>query len=70
LHSMAGVVDSSYRGEAFVTLLNTGHEPVILPAGSAVAQMLIQKVEEVEIVEAEDLSASERGDRRFASTGL
>ena len=40
---LAGVVDSDYRGEVMISLLNTGFDPVEIMTGDKVAQMIIQK---------------------------
>lgn len=70
LKVLGGVFDSGYRGEVFICLLNTTQTPITLTAESAIAQMLIQKVEEITVVEADELSESHRGERRFGSTGI
>ena len=70
LKMFGGVFDSGYRGEILVCLYNSTHETVEIEAKSAVAQMLIQRVESVEVVEADILGEGERGERRFGSTGL
>jgi len=69
LKSLGGVVDSTYRGEIFITLVNTGTEAYEVKKGDKIAQMLIQKVEHVEIEESDDLSDTQRGDKGFGSTG-
>lgn len=69
LKIMGGVVDSGYRGEVMIGLINLNQESQILKAGERVAQMLIQKVERSEIVEAEELSETIRGEGGFGSTG-
>lgn len=70
LKVMGGVVDSGYRGEVPVCLLNTSSKPVDIEAGTAVGQILIQPIVHAEIQEVEELSGSERGTRGFGSTGL
>jgi dUTP pyrophosphatase len=67
---LGGVVDSGYRGEVMVTLINLGMETVILPAGSKIAQMLIQDVCGEEMIEVEELEESERGSHGFGSSGI
>jgi len=56
-----GLVDSGYRGELKVLLVNHGETPVTLRRGERVAQLVIQRVERAELVEVSELPASERG---------
>ena len=69
LKVMGGVIDSGYRGEIFMSLLNTSDQEVIIEKGHKIAQMLIQKFEHCDIVEVDGLSDSVRGDGREGSTG-
>ena len=69
LKIMGGVIDSSYRGELIMNLLNTGSEKVIIEKGHKVAQMLIQKFEHCDIVEVDNISETVRGEGREGSTG-
>ncbi|KKS05009.1 MAG: Deoxyuridine 5'-triphosphate nucleotidohydrolase Dut [Candidatus Nomurabacteria bacterium GW2011_GWC2_41_8] len=69
LKVMGGVIDSSYRGEIVMNLLNVSKKEVIIEKGHKVAQMLIQKFEHCEIEEAKDLSETVRGHGREGSTG-
>lgn len=69
IKTMAGVVDAGYRGEIAVVLFNTGTEEFVVKEHMRIAQMLIQKVERVEIEEVEKLSESERGDGGFGHSG-
>jgi dUTP pyrophosphatase len=69
LKIMGGVIDSSYRGEIIMNLLNTKDEKVILEKGHKVAQMIIQKFEHCDILEVEELSETIRGEGREGSTG-
>lgn len=69
LKTMGGVIDAGYRGEIMVGMVNLGDEPYTILAGHKVAQMLIQKVERVEIEEVLDLDGSSRGEAGFGSTG-
>jgi dUTP pyrophosphatase len=66
---LGGVIDSGYRGEILVGVINLGENAYKFEKGHKVAQMLIQKVEHPEIVEAEDLSETARGEGGFGSTG-
>ncbi|WP_028649322.1 dUTP diphosphatase [Nocardiopsis sp. CNT312] len=65
-----GTVDAGYRGEIRVTLVNTDREtPVRLSRGDRIAQLVIQRVERAEFVEADSLPESVRGTGGFGSTG-
>ena len=64
-----GLIDSGYRGEIRVVLLNTdSHRTWAAEAGERIAQLVILPVPEVEVVEVDDLSESERGARGFGSS--
>ena len=69
LKVMGGVIDSSFRGELVMSLLNTKTKKVILEKGYKVAQMLIQKFEHCDILEVDELSQTVRGGGREGSTG-
>lgn len=69
LKTLGGVVDSGYRGEIMVGIINLSKEKYILEKGHKMAQMLIQKVERVEIETVSDLSDTTRGESGFGSTG-
>lgn len=69
IKTLAGVIDSGYRGEVLMGVINLGSEPYTFKKGEKVLQMLIQKVEQPEIVETEELSDSSRGEGGFGSTG-
>ena len=68
-HALAGVVDSGYRGEVGVVMVNLGKEPIEINKNDRIAQMLIQKIETPNIKEVEDLDATTRGEGGFGSTG-
>jgi len=64
-----GLVDSGYRGELMVVLHNTDRdEPFVVEAGMRIAQLVVLPVPEVELVEVEELPATERGGRGFGSS--
>jgi dUTP pyrophosphatase len=64
-----GLIDSGYRGELQVVLLNTDRErPFVADAGERIAQLVVLAVPEVAVREVEELSASERGVRGFGSS--
>ena len=64
-----GLIDSGYRGEIRVVLLNTDRaEPFVVEPGMRVAQLVVLPVPELELVEGDELPASERGVRGFGSS--
>ena len=65
-----GLIDSGYRGEVRVVLLNTGDEAFAVEPGMRIAQLVIVPVPRVRVVEAEELAASDRGARGFGSSAV
>ena len=65
-----GTIDSDYRGELKVLLVNLGLEPVSISRGDRIAQLLVAPVTRASFIETEDLTASDRGDGGFGSTGV
>jgi dUTP pyrophosphatase len=64
-----GLVDSGYRGELRVNLLNTDRrEAFVVEPGMRIAQLVVLLVPEVELVEVDELPVSERGVRGFGSS--
>jgi dUTP pyrophosphatase len=64
-----GLVDSGYRGELRVVLLNTDRtEPFVIEPGMRIAQLVVLQVPELELVEVDELPSSERGVRGFGSS--
>lgn len=70
LSNAVGVVDADYRGEVMILLYNAGAQRVSYQAGDRVAQAIIHKLPDIELVECEELSETERGMGGFGSTGL
>lgn len=66
---LAGVIDSGYRGEIKVCLLNTSTDICYIKYGDRVAQILFQAVPPVKMVEVDSLSSSKRDTKGFGSTG-
>jgi dUTP pyrophosphatase len=64
-----GTIDSDYRGEIKVILVNLGQVAYTVESGARIAQLVIAPVTRVETAEAEALSATARGDGGFGSTG-
>jgi dUTP pyrophosphatase len=66
-----GTIDAGYRGEIKVCLINLDpHLSVELPAGTRIAQLVVQAVAHANFVEVNELIETERGDGGFGSTGL
>jgi len=64
-----GLIDSGYRGEVQVVLLNTDLErPFVVEPGMRIAQLVVLPVPSIELVELEELPESERGVRGFGSS--
>tara|TARA_B100001964_G_C14185632_1_gene578485 strand:+ start:79 stop:498 length:420 start_codon:yes stop_codon:yes gene_type:complete len=68
LHTLAGVVDSNYRGEIKVVIINL-REEYNIKKGDRIAQLLIQKTEKIELEEVEDLDDTKRGKSGFGNSG-
>jgi len=66
---LAGVIDSGYRGEVKVCLLNTGEEFVTIEAGDRIAQILFQEVPKFKLIETTDLNETDRNSGGFGSSG-
>lgn len=64
-----GVVDSDYRGEISVPVINQSDRPVLITNGERIAQMLIMPVAQPDMLEIDDLTDTERGTGGFGSTG-
>ena len=69
LKIMGGVIDSGYRGEIIMNLLNVSDKQVIIEKGHKIAQMIIQKFEHCDIQEVGEVSETVRGEGREGSTG-
>lgn len=69
LPNCVGVIDSDYRGEFFVPLINLGEQEFVVRNGDRIAQLVIMRVENVLFEKADDLSDTVRGEGGFGSTG-
>lgn len=65
-----GTIDSDYRGEVSVLLVNLGQEPFVVEPGARIAQLVICPVARAELVEVASLSETERGAGGYGSTGV
>jgi dUTP pyrophosphatase len=64
-----GTIDADYRGEVKVLLVNLGDRPVTVSRGMRIAQLVIARVERVEVVLTNTLETTARGSGGFGSTG-
>jgi len=64
-----GTIDSQYRGEVGVILVNHGPEPFVITSGDRIAQIVLKRVDRINWVERDKLSDTVRGDGGFGSTG-
>lgn len=69
IHLLGGVIDSGYRGEYKVIMINLGSKPYKVEKGDKIGQLLIQPVMHVTIKQTKKLSNSSRGKGGFGSTG-
>jgi deoxyuridine 5'-triphosphate nucleotidohydrolase (dut) len=65
-----GTIDSDYRGEIKLIIINLGKSDFIVKRGVRIAQMIINKVETPEILEVSELDDTKRGENGFGHTGL
>lgn len=72
LVNCVGTIDSDYRGELCIPVINLGQEPVVLENGMRIAQLILSRCEQLQVLEVNDaaeLSETERGEGGFGSTG-
>lgn len=69
LVNCVGTIDSDYRGEIKVPVINLSKEEYIINPGDRIAQMIFAKYERAEFQEVEELSETQRGENGFGSTG-
>jgi dUTP pyrophosphatase len=65
-----GTIDSDYRGEVKVTLVNHGEAAFVVRRGMKIAQLVVARCEHVQLCEVAELPASARGAGGFGSTGI
>lgn len=65
-----GTIDSDYRGEVKVPLINFGEEDFVINDGDRIAQLIIARYEKVSVVPADELSDTDRGEGGFGHTGV
>ena len=69
LANSLGVIDSDYRGEIKVALINHGEEPFVVNPGDRIAQMMFVPVFAASLIESDELDDTARGEQGFGSTG-
>ena len=69
LDTLAGVIDSSYRGEIGVILINLGDKDVYITHGDRIAQLIIETCHHPNMIQVEYLNDSSRAEKGFGSTG-
>ena len=70
LANSIGVIDSDYRGEICVGLLNTSKEPFVVERGDRIAQMMFMPILTANFIASSSLDETERGAGGFGSTGV
>jgi dUTP pyrophosphatase len=65
-----GTIDSDYRGDVGVILINNGFEEFVVKQGDRIAQMVISKIEQVEFDIVKELNETKRGNSGFGHTGI
>ena len=65
-----GTIDSDYRGETGVLLINLSDTPFVINAGERIAQMVVARHEQAELIEVEELDDTERGAGGYGHTGV
>ncbi len=69
IHTMGGVMDSNFRGEVQIIMINLGQEIYKIAKGHRICQMIIEKHEKLDIEEVNELDETNRGDNMLASSG-
>lgn len=70
LINCVGTIDSDYRGELCIPMVNLGSDSFVIEKGDRVAQLVICQYKRVELVEVEEIADSQRGEGGFGSTGV
>ena len=69
LMPLFGTIDSDFRGEVKILLINLSHSTFEITPGMRVGQIIFNKFEKVKLIESKDLNRTKRGDKGFGSTG-
>lgn len=65
-----GTIDSDYRGEVKIILINHGEKPFIIHHGDRIAQLVVSSTQVCRFIQTDSISLTERGERGFGSTGV
>ena len=65
-----GTIDSDYRGEIKVIMINLSNETTVINTGERIAQLIVTKFEKVTFKEVDELNETERGEGGFGHTGV
>jgi dUTP pyrophosphatase len=65
-----GTIDSDYRGEIKVIMINLSNETTVINTGERIAQLIVAKFEKVQFKEVDELNETERGEGGFGHTGV
>ncbi|MCB0381712.1 MAG: dUTP diphosphatase, partial [Flavobacteriales bacterium] len=65
-----GTIDSDYRGEIKIIMINLSNETTIINTGERIAQMVIAKYEKIKLQEVDELNETKRGEGGFGHTGV
>lgn len=65
-----GTIDADYRGELCVVLINLSDQPFVINDGERIAQMVIARHEQAELIEVNELTSTDRGAGGFGHTGV
>jgi dUTP pyrophosphatase len=67
---MAGVIDEDYTGEVMVLLINFGADAMVIHPGERIAQLILEKIESVDLTVVTELPATLRAEGGFGSSGI
>jgi dUTP pyrophosphatase len=66
----AGVIDENFNGNLKVLIFNLGPEPLHIKKSDRIAQLILEKIEHLPVLEVEELTPTQRGTKGFGSTGV
>ena len=65
-----GTIDSDYRGEVMILLINLSNESFEISSGMRIGQIIFNKNKKVKLIESNNLTVTKRGKKGFGSTGI
>lgn len=69
LRVILGTIDSGYKGEIGIMVDNIGNDPIEIPRGTAIAQLVLERINQIAFENVNELTTSDRGEGGFGSTG-